>query len=70
MTKNIKRYNLSVPKRMMDEIVELCRQECIPILEFIRKCIRMGVFVHAAVKQGGRLSIVRKDGEKEYLEVV
>jgi len=54
----------------MDDIIEVCKQEGMTILEFIRKCVRMGVFIDTAIKQGGRLYIKRKNGSKEYLEII
>lgn len=70
MEKKIVRYNLSMPMKLREQIDEICEEEAIDILTFIRKSIKIGLFIHNAVKSGGKICICNNKGEREYVEFV
>jgi hypothetical protein len=60
----MKRYNLVLPNTLFDEVQALANKEDIPILELLKRCIKIGLVV-IKLYQSPNASLIVREGERE-----
>lgn len=66
----MKRYNLSIPETLFDQVKELADREGTSVLDVFRKFIKLGLFIEK-VKDNPETSFILREGEKEtFVEII
>jgi hypothetical protein len=61
---DLKRYNLSLPVKLYEDLEEIATKEHATVLEVIRRILKLGLLV-AKIKDTPGATIVIREGEKE-----